>query len=311
MRDERVKVMMVDDHPLWRDTLRSVLEHDRAAKVVAECSDGSEALEVALRLRPDVIIMDLGLPTVSGSEATATIVAAWPAAKVLIVSSSDERREVADAVIAGASGYVLKTADADEITSAVRRISNGELVFPASVARMVLAEMRKRPSHHHGRCLATVLLTDIVGSTQRAASLGDRRWKTFLDVHDREVSQQLVLFDGHKVSNVGRGDGILATFETPAQAVRCASSIVDAIARHGVDIRAGLHTGEIDRRGDDVSGIAVHIADRVASTAGPREIVVSRTVVDLVAGSGLSFTDRGVHTLKGVNGKWQLYAVAR
>jgi class 3 adenylate cyclase len=113
------------------------------------------------------------------------------------------------------------------------------------------------------------------------------------------------------VTSVGRGDGVLATFDGPARAVRCARSIVDAMQPLDLDVRAGLHTGEIERRGDDISGMAVHIADRVASLAGAGEVVVSRTVVDLVVGSGLSFVDRGAQVLKGVDGEWQVFAVER
>jgi pimeloyl-ACP methyl ester carboxylesterase/class 3 adenylate cyclase len=168
-----------------------------------------------------------------------------------------------------------------------------------------------RPTHTADRVLATVLLTDIVGSTERAAALGDRRWRELLDRHDAQIARQLDRFDGRKVSNVGRGDGVLATFDGPARAVRCARAIVDAVSALGVDVRAGLHTGEIERRGEDVGGIGVHIADRIASLAGPCEVLVSRTVVDLVVGSDLVFEDRGSHSLKGIPNEWQVYAVER
>jgi pimeloyl-ACP methyl ester carboxylesterase len=158
------------------------------------------------------------------------------------------------------------------------------------------------------RVLATVLFTDIVDSTSRAAALGDRRWTELLEDHHRLVRQQLPRFGGHEVKTIG--DGFLATFDGPARAVRCALATVEANREIGVTLRAGLHTGECERRGDDISGIAVHIGARVATLAGPTEVLVSRTVKDLVAGSGLVFEDRGSHRLKGVPDEWHLFAAS-
>jgi class 3 adenylate cyclase/alpha-beta hydrolase superfamily lysophospholipase len=157
------------------------------------------------------------------------------------------------------------------------------------------------------RILATVMFTDVVGSTERAASLGDRRWRDLLDAHDAEVRRQLAAFRGREVKAMG--DGFLATFDGPARAVRCACAIRDAAADLQVDVRIGLHTGEVDVRGEDIGGLAVHIGQRVAALAAPSEIVVSSTVKDLVAGSGLEFEERGEHELKGVPGSWRLFAV--
>jgi class 3 adenylate cyclase len=157
------------------------------------------------------------------------------------------------------------------------------------------------------RVLATVMFTDVVGSTERAASLGDRRWRDLLDAHDAEVRRQLAAFRGREVKAMG--DGFLATFDGPARAVRCACAIQDAAADLQVDVRIGLHTGEIDVRGEDIGGLAVHIGERVAALAEPSEVLVSSTVKDLVAGSGLEFDDRGDRELKGVPGSWRLFAV--
>jgi class 3 adenylate cyclase len=157
------------------------------------------------------------------------------------------------------------------------------------------------------RVLSTVLMTDIVGSTDRAIVLGDRRWSELLDAHDKVIDRQLERFRGRKVNPTG--DGMLATFDGPARAIRCAQAISSATREMGVEVRAGLHTGEIELRGDDVGGIGVHIGARVASLAGSGEILVSRTVTDLVAGSGIEFEDRGEYELKGVPGTWQLFAV--
>ncbi|HXX89158.1 MAG TPA: adenylate/guanylate cyclase domain-containing protein [Acidimicrobiales bacterium] len=157
------------------------------------------------------------------------------------------------------------------------------------------------------RVLATILFTDIVGSTRRAAQSGDRSWHDLLDRHDRMVREKLRRFRGHEIKTTG--DGVLATFDGPARAMRCAQAICADARRLGIEVRAGLHTGEVEVRGDDVSGIAVHTAQRVSALAAANEVLVSRTVVDLVAGSGIEFEDRGEHELKGVPGTWRLYAV--
>jgi len=156
------------------------------------------------------------------------------------------------------------------------------------------------------RVLATVLFTDIVDSTRRAAALGDRTWRAMLDRHDEIVRQQLMRFRGREVKHTG--DGFLATFDGPARAVRCAAAIAETVQPVGLAVRGGLHTGEIELRGDDIGGIAVNIAARVAAMAGPRETLVSSTVRDLVAGSGLRFEDRGTHALKGLPEEVRLYA---
>jgi len=159
------------------------------------------------------------------------------------------------------------------------------------------------------RMLATVLFTDIVGSTQRAGELGDRRWRELLNVHDELTGRLVEEFGGHLVKTTG--DGILATFDGPGRAIHCAAALREELAGIGVQLREGLHTGEVELRGDDVGGIAVHVAARVMATAGPGEILVSRTVRDLVAGSDVTLEDRGMHMLKGIDGDWQLLAVSR
>lgn len=164
-----------------------------------------------------------------------------------------------------------------------------------------------RPVPVLDRLLATVLFTDIVASTEAAERLGDRRWRETLDRHDEVVRQQLARFRGHHVKSTG--DGSLATFDGPARAIECARAIVNGVRDLDLDVRAGLHTGEIESRGEDVSGLAVNIAARVAALAGAGEILVSRTVTDLVTGSGLGFEGRGEHALKGVSGSWTLFAV--
>jgi class 3 adenylate cyclase len=158
------------------------------------------------------------------------------------------------------------------------------------------------------RVLTTVLFTDIVDSTRRAAEIGDRDWHALLDAHDAVVRAQLARFRGREVSTAG--DGFLAIFDGPQRAIRCAMAIRDAVQALGIEVRAGLHTGECEVRGDDIGGIAVHIGARVSALAGPNDVLVSSTLRDLVIGSGLEFEDHGAHQLKGVPGKWQLFAVA-
>jgi len=157
------------------------------------------------------------------------------------------------------------------------------------------------------RILATVLFTDIVDSTQQAVRLGDRAWRELLTAHRRLVRRELARFRGDEVDTAG--DGFFATFDGPARAIECARSIVAAAAEDGVQIRAGLHTGECELADGKVAGLAVHIGSRVASAAAPGEVLVSSTVKDLVAGSELEFDDRGVRELKGVPGEWRLFAV--
>ena len=158
------------------------------------------------------------------------------------------------------------------------------------------------------RVLATVLFTDIVDSTRRAAEMGDLDWHALLDAHDAVVRAQLSRFRGREVNT--SGDGFLAMFDGPQRAIRCAMAIRDAVQALGIQVRAGLHTGECEVRGDDIGGIGVHIGARVSALAGPNDVLVSSTLRDLVIGSGLEFEDRGAHALKGVPGEWRLFAVA-
>jgi class 3 adenylate cyclase len=164
----------------------------------------------------------------------------------------------------------------------------------------------RRPSEPD-RVLATVLFTDVVSSTERLADLGDRRWRDVVQLHDATSRRQVERYRGRIVRTTG--DGMLATFDGPARAIHCAVAVRDAVRSLGLEMRAGLHTGEIEMMQDDLSGIAVHIGARVSAMAKPGEVLVSRTVKDLVAGSGLEFEDRGAQILKGVPDEWELYAV--
>ena len=189
----------------------------------------------------------------------------------------------------GADGFIY-LGDTDAVLSEVEEFVTGS-----------------RRSPEADRILATILLTDMVGSTDRAARLGDQRWRAVLDTHDDIVRAQLKQFRGrlHRAT----GDGVLATFDGPARGIRCAQSLRDALRGAGIDIRSGLHAGEIELRGDEIGGIAVHIAARIGAQAESGEILCSSTVKELVTGSDLAFVDRGRHELKGVPQEWQIYAV--
>jgi class 3 adenylate cyclase len=177
-------------------------------------------------------------------------------------------------------------------------------VMADEVAEFLTGE---RPIVEIERILTTVVFTDIVESTTRAASLGDHRWRALLDAHDRTVRDQLRRFRGREINTTG--DGFVASFDGPARAIRCAQTIMGATEALGIELRAGLHTGECEVRGDDLGGLAVHIAARVAGLATRGEVLVSGTVKDLVVGSGIEFSERGEHQLKGVPGSWRLFAV--
>ena len=168
-----------------------------------------------------------------------------------------------------------------------------------------LTGVRREPDAD--RLLATILFTDIVASTERAAELGDARWRQLLDRHDEVVARTIERFQGRRVKTTG--DGVVATFDGPARAVRGAAAIREGAAGIGLGLRVGVHTGEVERRGEDIGGIAVHLAARVMAQARPGEILVSSTVKDLVVGSGIEFEDRGVFVLKGIPGEWRLHAV--
>jgi class 3 adenylate cyclase len=165
-----------------------------------------------------------------------------------------------------------------------------------------------RVTSDHTRMLTTLLFTDVVGSTDRLAAIGDQAWRRVLDRHDEAVRRQLARFSGHEEGLTG--DGVLATFDGPARSIRCGTAIRDAARQIGLEVRVGIHTGEVERRGTELAGIAVHLACRVCETAQPGEVLVSRTVVDLVAGSGATLVDRGEHELKGIPAAWRLFAVA-
>jgi class 3 adenylate cyclase len=180
--------------------------------------------------------------------------------------------------------------DSDAIVDAIQKFTTGV-----------------RPAPKLDRVLVTVLFTDIVDSTKRAAEIGDERWKRLLSDHHVRTREELERHRGREIDTTG--DGFFATFDGPARAVRCAQAIQSSVRQIGIDLRAGVHTGEVELVADGVQGLAVHIGARVGALAAPSEVLVSTTVKDLVAGSGLAFEDAGEHELKGVPGRWRLYRV--
>jgi class 3 adenylate cyclase len=190
------------------------------------------------------------------------------------------------------TGTMIVSGDVDEIADEIQAFLTGT-----------------RPPSLHDRVLATVLFTDIVGSTQRAAAMGDREWRELLERHHRVLRTALERFGGHEVDTTG--DGFLATFDSPRRAIECARAAGEAVRSIGLEIRAGLHTGEIELTGDNVQGIAVHIGARISALAGAGDVFVSSTVKDLVTGSGIEFDERGTHELKGVPGEWRVFSVTR
>lgn len=181
----------------------------------------------------------------------------------------------------------------------------GDIDAPLDEIEEFLTGVRRGPEAD--RVLATILFTDIVASTNEATRLGDRRWGETLDRYDASVRRQLTRFRGREIKTTG--DGTLATFDGPARAIQCATAIRDGVRALGIHIRAGVHTGEVTQRGQDIAGVAVVVGQRVSALAQADEVLVSRTVVDLVAGSGLAFAERGEHDLKGVPGRWLLFSV--
>jgi class 3 adenylate cyclase len=235
-------------------------------------------------------VFDMDLRGVLGSVQAPTLVLSDPASPW-----AASHRYVADRLervvrVDAAPREPFVATDSEAMLDAIEEFLTGEL-----------------PAVHPDRVLATVLFTDLVDSTGTAARLGDRRWRQLLATHDALLRAELDRFRGREVKSTG--DGVLATFDGPARAIRCACAVRDAVDALGVKMRAGLHTGEIELRGEDIAGIAVHVGQRVASHAGPGEVLVSRTVADLIAGSDIELLDRGEHELKGVPGHWRLFSI--
>jgi DNA-binding NarL/FixJ family response regulator len=311
-----IRVLLADDQALVRAGFRALLDAQEDIEVVGEANDGEEAIRLAAQLVPDVVLMDIRMPGTDGLEATRRILqdARLDRVRIVILTTFDVDEYVFEALRVGASGFLVKDTDPGELVHGVRAVAQGDALLSPGVARRLISAFADRGGEQAlpagselGRVLATVMFSDIVSSTERAAEIGDRRWRDLLDRHDAAIRLQLSRHGGREVKTTG--DGFLALFDGPARAIRCAVAIRQGLLAEGVEVRIGLHAGEVELRGDDVGGIAVHLGARVVATAAPGEVVVSSTVRDLVAGSGIGFADRGEHDLKGVPDRWHLYAV--
>jgi DNA-binding NarL/FixJ family response regulator len=311
-----IRVLLADDQALVRAGFRALLDAQDDIEVVGEADNGEAALRMATDLVPDVVLMDIRMPRMDGLEATRRIVEdrQLDRTRIVILTTFDVDEYVFEALRVGASGFLVKDTEPEVLLQGVRAVARGDALLSPGVTRRLIgafsaSQATAFPSGSDpDRVLATVMFSDIVASTERAAQIGDRRWRAVLDRHDELVREQLAAHGGQQINTTG--DGFLALFDAPARAIRCAVAIRDKIGALGIEVRIGLHSGEVELRGDDVGGIAVHIGARVTASASAGDIIVSSTVKDLVTGSGIGFLDRGGHILKGVPGRWRLFAVA-
>jgi DNA-binding NarL/FixJ family response regulator len=310
-----ISVLVVDDHSLVRAGFRSILGDEDDIDVVGEAKDGAEAVEAAVRARPDVVLMDIRMARMDGLEATRLITAdpRLRATKVIVLTTFDLDEYVFEALRVGASGFLVKDSEPGELVKGVRAAARGDALLSPGVTRRLIGAFTGGAvagfpaGSGEDRILATVMFSDMVSSTERAADIGDRQWRGVLDRHDELVRAQLTTHGGREIKTTG--DGFLALFDAPLRAIRCAIGIREELRAADIEVRIGIHTGEVELRGNDVGGIAVNIGARVAATGGTGDVLVSSTVRDLVVGSGISFADRGDHELKGVPDRWRLFAV--
>lgn len=311
-----IRVLLADDQVLVRAGFRSLLDAQSDIEVVGEADDGQEALRMIYELVPDIVLMDIRMPGMDGLEATRRIVQddRLDRTRIVILTTFDLDEYVFEALRVGASGFLVKDTEPDVLLQGIRAVARGDALLSPGVTRRLIGAFAAgdAPAFPAGsaadRILATVMFSDIVASTERAAEIGDRRWRDLLDRHDEVVRTELSAHDGREIKTTG--DGFLALFDAPARAIRCAVAIRDGLRAVRLDVRIGLHSGEVELRGNDIGGIAVNIGARVAELGSGGDVVVSSTVRDLVAGSGIEFAERGEHALRGVPERWRLFAVA-
>ena len=312
-----IRVLLADDQALVRAGFRALLDAEDDVEVVGEAGTGREAVELARSHRPDVVQMDIRMPDGDGLEATRAIAADGDLdeVRVVILTTFDVDEYVFEALRIGASGFLVKDTEPADLVRGVRAVAAGDLELSPRITRKLVSAIAEPPRRSPvlagpapDRILATLMFSDIVASTERVAELGDRLWRELLDRHDEVAREELARHGGREVKMTG--DGLLAVFDAPARALRCALAIRDRVRELGVELRIGLHAGEVELRGEVVGGIAVHIGARVLEAAEPGDVLASSTVKDLAAGSGIGFVDRGLHELKGVPERWHLFAVA-
>jgi DNA-binding NarL/FixJ family response regulator len=310
-----IRVLLADDQALVRAGFRSLLDASPDIEVIGEAEDGRTAVRMAAELTPDVVLMDIRMPEMDGLEATRRIVQdeQLDQTRIVILTTFDVDEYVFEALRVGASGFLVKDTEPELLVQGVRAVARGDALLSPGVTRRLIGAVAAGsagafPGSGSDRILATVMFSDIVSSTELAAEIGDRQWRDMMDRHDQLVRTQLSTHGGREIK--ATGDGFLALFDAPARAIRCAAAIRDELRTVGLDVRIGLHSGEVELRGNDVGGIAVNIGARVAQLGAAGDVVVSSTVRDLVSGSGIEFEDRGEHALKGVPDRWRLFAVA-
>jgi class 3 adenylate cyclase len=310
-----IRVLLADDQALVRAGFRALLDAQPDIQVVGEVEDGEGAVRGAIELTPDVVLMDIRMPGMDGLEATRRILQEerLDRTRIVILTTFDEDDYVYEALRLGASGFLVKDTEPDALLQGVRTVARGDPLLSPDITRRLIGavtapESRSFPAASEpDRILATVMFSDIVASTERAARIGDRNWRDVLDRHDELVRKLLAEHGGREIKTTG--DGFLALFDAPTRAIRCALAMRDELRALEIDVRIGMHSGEVELRGGDVGGIAVNIGARVASAGSSGEVLVSSTVRDLVKGSGIGFEDRGDRELKGVPDPWRLFAV--
>ena len=307
MSKDQPHVLVVDDEPDIRETLQDYLEANELRVSVAK--DGVECRAALKNGTIDLVLLDLKMPGEDGLSLCRHIRATTECAVIMLTGFS----EAIDRVIGlevGADDYVAKPFDLREVLARVRSVLRR--VEKRTAAATDLNEGgRDGPAgslHGSGRILLSVLFTDIVGSTTLATTMGDKAWSDLLKRHDACVRTAVEVNGGLEVKAMG--DGFVTAFDTPGRAVACAETIRERVSALGLDIRAGIHTGECELHGDDLAGIALHVAARIMAKADGGDILVSRTVADLMLGSNIAFSDRGKFALKGLVGEWQLFAVS-
>lgn len=301
-----IRVLIADDHAVVRQGLRLFLDLLADIDVVGEAVDGSETLERAAALRPDVIVMDIVMPGLDGIEATKRLRERVPDATVLVLSSFSDEERVLPALAAGASGFLTKDTSPEDLADAIRSVYHGDPVLCPEATKRVLRRVAV-PGRPEGT--VTVAFTDIEGSTELLERLGDERAREIFRAHDRVVRESVEKGGGVEVER--EGDAFMLAFSSARRAILCSIDLQRAFDRSGlpVRIRAGLHTGEVIAEEHGYFGRAVFVASRVSGAAAGGEILVSELTRNLAGDDGVSFRDRGVHRLKGLKEEHRLYEV--